>query len=111
MAIEADYLLLMPDTVTVTPSTGNDAFGKRTFVGAVPVTFRARVQMKRTILKDAAGKELVSTGRAYLYGISTATIYDKITLPDASTPIILTINTDSDGVNPHHTTIFFGLER
>lgn len=110
MAIEAQFADLMPDTIIVTPSTGNDAYGKWTYVGAVPVTFKGRIENKSTVLKDPSGNEIVTTGHVYLFGVSAAKIGDLLTLPDGSTPVLLSVNTNSDGTSAHHTVLFFGTE-
>ena len=110
MTIESDYLELMPDTITITPSSATDMYGKRTY-GGTPTTTRGRTSNKQELLRDAAGREIVTTGRFYCYGNPTVSIGDRLTLPDGSTPIILSIDTNVDETGAsHHTVLHYGKE-
>jgi hypothetical protein len=108
MAISREFLPLMLETVTLTASTTLDKYGKQSFA-ASGVPFRARIMWSERILRDKDGREIVEAGRAVLYGAApTATPAWRITLPDGSTPKIVSVATIEDEDGDHHSVIGFG---
>lgn len=110
MAIDPDLLELMPDSVTLYAYSSTDAYGNRTR-SATGVPFQCRLMFKTQLMKDDKGRDVVSAGRAILYGdASGVTVESKIELPDGTTPPILSVSgvTDETGLN-HHTVVFFGM--
>ena len=109
MAIETDYLDMMPDTVTFYGQSALDKYGKRTWA-STGASFRARVQDQSRLYRDAQGREVVLTGKAYLYGATAAgiTTDSKIVLPDGSSPVIYLVTTNSDESGAHHVVVEYG---
>lgn len=109
-SIESDYLELMPDTITITPSSSVNMYGARTY-GGTPTTIRGRNRNQQELIKDAMGREILTTGRVYCYGNPTVSIGDLLTLPDGSQPIILSIDNNVDEASlVHHTVLHYGNE-
>lgn len=107
MALEADYLELMPDTVTFYAKSSLDQYGKRTFSGT-GTSYRCRIQAVNQLTRDPDGREVTVTGIAYLYGSPDLTTDHKIVLPDGTTPVIYQVNSNRDEAGAHHTVVLFG---
>jgi hypothetical protein len=107
MSLEASLQQLMVETVTVAPVTAKDAYGKRTW-GTATTFSSCRVQTGNYKVLDSNGQEKVSEGRVYFPNKPTITLNDKITLPDGSTPPILSVDFFGDERGDHHTIVHFG---
>lgn len=107
MGIESLFADLMPATVTVYPRSAIDQYGKRSW-SASGTSYSCRIQADTGVMRDAEGREVVITGRAYLYGAPVLTTDHKIVLPDGSSPVIVSVATVEDEDGPHHTMIRFG---
>ena len=107
MAIETEYLSMMPDTITLYATTTLDAYGKRTF-SSTGTSYRCRIQAEAKMVRDAQGREVTITGKAYLYGAPTVTNDYRIVLPDGSSPVIYDVNQNGDDSGNHHTVVYFG---
>lgn len=90
----ADWLDLMPATVTVQPFVSRNADGVPTFSPAV--AYRARVSNKQQLVRDMAGDMVVARGVAWLATTDALTVYDRYTLADGSTPKILSVDSTPD---------------
>lgn len=99
-------------TIVVEPYAGQDAYGVRVFGSAT--SYAARVVGQRKIVKDATGKEVVSTITCY---IATDVIVDprsRVTLPSgtftgqSSQPPILSTGylTDATSDGLTHSTVY-----
>ena len=99
---------MMREVVVFNSASAVDKYGKQSFATA-STTYRARIIMSERILRDKDGREIVEAGRAILYGVaaSVTTLY-KITLPDGSTPKIVSVSSIQDETGPHHTVVGFG---
>lgn len=106
--IEKDFLEMMQDTVVFNASASVNAYGKQSFSSASS-TYNARLIFQERITRDDKGREVVEAGRAILYGydLSLTTLH-KMTLPDGSTPKILSVATIKDTEGDHHTVVSFG---
>ena len=97
------------ETVTVQGQASKDKYGKQTFGGAT-TTLEGRIINETKLVRDASGQEQVVTGKVIIPGASTGvTLNHKLTLPDSSTPKILTVDEVTDEAEVHHTVITFGL--
>lgn len=92
----------MPHTVQVAPVASRDKFGKPTY--GADVSYQGRVVEKVEHLVIDDGREVVSSHVLYLAphavsGIPDLTPEARVTLPDATTPMVLRINVypDEDG--------------
>lgn len=95
----------MVSTATFQNVASRDVYGKRT--GGAVVSFKCHVKYNRRENYDAEGHLVVLGGTVIMddvYNVGKAAI---LTLPDGSTPKIITVQTFFDEVGPHHTTIDF----
>jgi hypothetical protein len=108
VGIEAGFLSMMPDTIIVYAKTSLDQYGKRTFSGT-GTPYRCRMQDANELLRTTEGREVVITGRVYLYGAPTDITTDhKIVLPDGSSPVVHMVTVNNDQTGAHHTVIEYG---
>ena len=98
---------MMKQTVTIEAAMGPDNYGQQTL--AAGVVYQARVINKLVLVKDNTGREVMSKHQVWLAENPTVTVNDRITLPDLTTPPILSVETyPDDKDDPHHTKIFLG---
>lgn len=95
--MDIGLLTLLNQTITLAPATGLDGYGKATYGTAVSVP--ALVEQRLKMIRDAQGREVVSSTQAFVDGTTVVTTESKITLPDGSTPVILAVASmpDVDG--------------
>jgi hypothetical protein len=106
----ANFLEMMPDTITFNATTATDKYGKKTFGGA-NVSVRCRLIDDIVLIKNAEGQDIVAVGRAILAGnYLTLTLGHKLTLPDGRTPVIVKIDSKNDtSATTHHTVVYYGM--
>lgn len=99
--MDAGLLLLLNQHVTIAPATGVDTEGMRTYGTAV--TYDALVIGKQKLVRDAQGRDVVSSAQVYVDGTAVVTAESKITLPDGTTPVILAVSVypGLEGVTDH----------
>lgn len=108
MAVPPDFLEMMLQTVTVAAQTGVDNYGKPTF-SASPSSYRCRIIWQERIRRDAQGREIIEAGRAILtQSAASVTPTARLTLPDGSTPKIVSVATIQDEDGNHHSVLSFG---
>jgi hypothetical protein len=111
MGISAEFLSLMPDTLTVFSQSAVDKYGKRTFSGS-GTSIRCRVQYDINQSGGGAqgsdGRLATPTGKAFLYGDYNITTDHRLVLPDSTEAIIRSVNRAGDENGAHHTVINFG---
>lgn len=103
----ADFLDLMPQTVTLTPFSSIDKYGERTFGTAKNV--KARVVDREERIAIAGGEYAIARGKVYLGELVSPvpSTKDQLTLPDGSTPEILAVRKFPDQAGDHHQVVFF----
>jgi hypothetical protein len=101
-----DFLDMMPHTVQHAPMVSRDDYGKVTYGTAVP--YRSRVVYKNARVRKSDGTEVIARGMVWLSAAVTVNVDDKITLPDASTPPILSWEMYPDDEGFVYTKIYFG---
>jgi hypothetical protein len=108
MAIESQYREMFSEQVTLLPKLSVDKYGKRTnAASAVPIAAHLVAETKLSYSPD--GREVVETGRIYLYGSYPNIDTDyKIVLSDGSSPIIIGVDTPHDPAGAHHTVVRIG---
>lgn len=107
MSFEDEFEEMMGDEVTREVFVTDDSFGQSTF--GVVSKVKCHIVFKPTMTRTAAGRsevdqsvrEVVSTAQIYCANVGW-TVKDRVTMPDGSTPIILTVITRSDGDGSHH---------
>jgi len=107
MTIEASFLELMPSSVDVKAVTSTDAYGLVTYSGSATTT-RCRIMQTGRVVKSADNRDVFEVGTVIFYGTPTVTVNSKMTLPDGSVPLILSVHVHNDEDGTHHTTVSFG---
>ena len=108
MTVPPDFLPMMLQTVTVAAQSGIDSYGKPSF-SASPSSYRCRIMWQERIRRDAQGREIVESGRAILTVAAASVVpTHRVTLPDGSTPKIVSVETIQDEDGDHHSVISFG---
>jgi hypothetical protein len=108
--LQSAFTEMLTDTVTFTPPSATDKYGKKTYSGTV-VTAKAHIMNSTVLTKDGNGEDALITGRMFLDGdySSRIDLTYLITLPDGTHPVMHRIDNIMDmGANPHHTEIYFG---
>lgn len=103
--VEGALLELMPDTITIERRIGQDERTNPQF--GVTETYRARVEFKPKIIQSITGQTLVSSGRAILGVPTPVSLFDKITLPDGTSPTLLEVQSSPDTVGRYWVELWF----
>jgi len=108
MTVPGDFLPMMLQTASVAAQTGLDNYGKPSY-SASPTAYRCRIIWQERIRRDAQGQEIIEAGRAILTeAAASVTPTHKLTLPDGTTPKIVSVATIQDEDGDHHSVISFG---
>jgi hypothetical protein len=107
MAIEPAYQELFSETVTLYAPASTDKYGARTW-SASGVTASAHLMAENQLTKTADGRDVLETGKVYLYGQVTVTTDYRIVLEDGSEPIIIAVDKPYDQNGWHHTVVRIG---
>lgn len=107
MSFENEFTDLMPDTITVNSYTGADKYGNPTY-STSSNTYSARVVDKQKLVRADNGEEQVAKTTVYVASTGSIDPNDKITLPDNSTPPVLSVDAFPDEDGTHHIAIYFG---
>ncbi len=97
MGLDQSFLDLMTQTVKIAPTTFDDR-GQSTPGSAV--SWPAYVDKKNRLVLGSTGQQVVSSTRVIAGGLTGATVTSQITLPDGTTPLILSVETLSDTSGP-----------
>ncbi len=99
---------LYADTILVEPYISSDLLGVRTYGSSVP--YKARIKGQHILVKDASGKEVMSTVQAWPDATTGITVRDRFTLPSRfspQTPECIDVPYLSDENGAHHIKLFF----
>ncbi len=109
MAYTTPLLDLFPQTVTHAAWTGmsTDGYAIPTYSGS-PSTFQARVVTEQRLVRTFDGIEELAVTTVWLASTSTFSALDQFTLPDATTPELLALETFRDENGVTHTKLAFG---
>ena len=108
MAI-ADFLDMMPASVSIAARTSIAADGKPTY--GSDVVYRARVEMRSVRFRDQQGREITGRGIVYLATTTVPAATARLTLPSAyspQVPVILEVRPVEDEVGLHHVEVVIG---
>jgi len=108
MTINAAFLGMMGSTVTIYASSTVDEYGKVSY-SASGTSVSCRIVPTTKVIRNANGKDVVSTGTIYCYGNPTVSTNSKILLPDASQATVLSVEVQNDENGAHHTKIAIGV--
>lgn len=101
-----DFSDLFTETITHEEFGGRNSYSKRSF--GSPANYSARVVKINKLVKASDGGEVLSTTQVWIQGTPTVTPEDRITLPDGTTPIILSVEKYPDDNGDHHVKVFMG---
>lgn len=107
MAIESEFLELMPDAVTWYPATSTDRYGKRSF-SLSGTSLRCRVSGATRARTTGSGRSQIGEGTLYVYGTPAVSVQDKIVLPTGQDVEVLTVDPVGDQNGDHHLVITYG---
>lgn len=112
MSLESSLRSLMDQTVTRNAAATLGFRGQETF-STTTQTYAARVEGHQHVVVNPEGKEVLAktviyVGTTSTGGVPAFTVNDKITLPDASTPPILSVDTVRDASGVHHQAVHCG---
>ncbi len=109
MPFTTPLLDLFPQTVTHAAWTGMSVDGYATpTYSASASTFPALVQLEQRLVRTFDGTEELATTTVYVASTSTFSALDQFTLPDGSTPELLSLETFSDEDGEAFTVLGFG---
>jgi len=109
MAWTDPLLDMMPQTLTHASWAGMSTDGYATTTYSTSTTsYRCRVTSKQRMVRNFNGEEEMALTTVAVASTSTFSALDKFTLPDSTTPILLSVETfrDEDGVT--HSKLGFG---
>lgn len=109
MGFDDALLDLMPDTLTVRALKGvsTDGYGTASYSTASK-SYRCRVVEKQTIVSSFQGEEQVARTVVWVKSTSTFGPWDKVTLPDGTSPPLLAVEDYRDEVGHHHQKLLMG---
>lgn len=109
MALEPAFLALMNQQVTVEPFASSNMYGEPAFGDAV--TMQARIEGRPQMVRTATGEERVASAVVYVDSTPVVSPRDRVTLPDGSTPLVLSVIEMPDERGPHHQAIYLATQR
>lgn len=110
MSFEAEFLTLMPSTITVATQASRAADGHVTYSTATS-TYRCRIVKANQNIRGADGTWVMVGWIAWVASTGYLSVQDKYTLPDGTSPPVLAIETITDEDGPHHNKVFFGSKQ
>ena len=94
----------MPRRVLIAGFIGHDRYSQSSY--SPDVEYVAFIENKQRIIRDVAGREVVSNATIYLDRVVRLTLNDRITLEDGSTPPIVSAQTFDDEYGPYVTVVY-----
>lgn len=107
MTIEANFRELFSETVTLYAASTRDVYGKWSHSSS-SVSAPAHIVADQEVLRDSDGREVIQTGKVYLYGIFDVDTRSRIVFADGSEPIIIAVDQPYDQNGAHHTVVRVG---
>lgn len=89
--IDVALLDLMLETIQISPPTGRNSYGVPTYIGSTPVSYQCRIERRNRLVRKPDGGEVVSTATIYTAEPTNCSTEAQLTLPDASTARIISV--------------------
>lgn len=105
MAISRAQANLCDSTVNIAPFSSYNSYGEPSF--GANVAYSCLIEKKPRMVRSTEGKEVVSSAAIYLTSAPTLTTKYRVTLPDSTTPQILSLATYPSGKEANHYTIIY----
>jgi len=108
MGFDDELLDLMPDTLKVNALKGvsTDGYGTATY-SATTLSYRCRVVEKQQLITTFEGVEQVARTVCWVKSTSTFGPWDKITLPDGTSPHLVAVDDFRDEAGHHSQKLYF----
>lgn len=104
--IDPELLELHESTVQLAPVSARALDGGTTW--GTPVNYQAHVERKRTMVRNAAGEEVLAAGRVALIDhYPTLNESHQLTLPDGDKHKVVAIETTYDSAGPYQDWVYF----
>jgi len=107
VSFEAEFLTLMPSTISVYEFVTFDNYGDPSYSTAV-TKYRCRVEYDPTVMRNQLGQEIVSNITTFVASTSELNTLSRYVLPDGSTGIVQSIAVQWDDEGVHHNVVNFG---
>lgn len=107
MPIDPRFLSMMPTVIKVFKYASKDKYGKPSWA-ATSKSYRCRLSDEQALTRTAEGDNVITLGKAIIYGIADVTTDDRLELDDGTSPVIVSVDPVTDEDGPHHTVIRFG---
>ncbi len=107
MPFEAEYLELMPSTVSISTRASHSNYGEPTY-STVSVKYRARVVAMPGFVRNAAQEVVEVRTQVWLASTKAFDTKARITLPDGTSPPIVKSEVYPDQFGNHHVKLFLG---
>ena len=96
--------------MTVAAVSATDAYGKHTWGTGTTLT-GCRVENGSWKILDAAGQEVVTSGRVFVPNAPTITPEHKLTFSDGTSARIILVDAQTDERGAHHLVVYYGKEK
>lgn len=108
MGFDDELLDLMPDTLSVYALKGlsSDGYGTASYTTSVK-SYRCRVAESQQLVTTFEGVEQVARTVVWVRSTSTFGPWDKVTLPDGTSPQLLAVEDFRDEAGHHHQRLRF----
>ena len=100
MAVEYELLQMMTEVITVKTAKTLNNYGEKTYSGS-PTSYYAKIDRSPSMVRDQQGRT-VNASATLIIDSTTIKAVDEITMPDGSTPQILTVSTFRDYLGALH---------
>ena len=107
MSFEAEFLTMMPSTMSVYPLVSWTDYGDPLY-STTAVTYRYRGEYEPTVSHDQLGAEVITSITAYVASTSPLNPLDSYVLADGSTGVVLSVTQAWDDEGLHHNVVRFG---
>jgi len=102
--IDYELQVLMPSTVGIELPMSRDAYSKVRWGDRID--YRCRVELRRSLVRDVDGREVVSSTTIFLATATLITHEARVTLEDGTHPSIVAIESVQDEDGSYVTKIF-----
>lgn len=107
MPFDPEFLELMPSTVSISTRTAHNNYGEATY-STVVTKYRARVVAAPRFVRTASQEVVEIATEVWVASTKAIDTKAKITLPDGTTPPIVTADTYPDQFGNHHVKLGLG---
>jgi len=104
MPVEPELLEWFTDTVTVTPKSSKDLYGRESYSDADSREVACFIERSPRLVQDTEGREVMSSATIYMDDTSISAT-DRVLYADGTRAIIVSIFIPRDQYGPHHSEV------